>query len=66
MKTIKNVATKRYNLSLVEGSGGLYYIKLDLKANQEDEKKSDISDGIEDLRVAFFAYDAKLTELEGN
>ncbi len=64
MKIIKSIATRRFILTLSEASSGLYYVTLEIKGDAKH--KSEISDGIEDLRVAFFAYDAKLSELEGH
>lgn len=63
MKIVKSVATKRYEIALVEADSGLYYIRTEIKGA---DRKSEITDGMEDLRIAFHAYDVKLNELEGH
>lgn len=59
IETIKAIYTKRFEISLLQGPSGLYYIK------QVRDKKEYVSDSIRDLKIALYVFDAKVEELEG-
>lgn len=60
VKILKSVATKTFEVALVEANSGYYYILYEV------QDKVTQSESIKDFAIASFLYDAKLRELEGH
>lgn len=65
VKTIKSVENNRFELKLVQSnSSGLYYVASQVK--QEDDNNHQITEGMQDFKIASFVFDEYLVRLEGN
>lgn len=59
-KTIKMIATKRYEISIVEISSGQYKVAYEILG------KTVISESMNDYNTASFLFEMKRVELDGN
>jgi len=61
MITVKSIATPKFEIKLIEAESGRYFITY-----STGSKEPVFSEAIIDLNTAFFLFDRKLADLEGN
>lgn len=62
METIKSVSTSFFEIKLVQGRSGIYYVAYGTKEDAEPT----VTEGMQDLNTAMSVFDVILREMQGH